>query len=199
MSARRNTVEIPVHVPDGCILVDEYTPGQHTIHIGDEVNCYPRVGPEFTAKVTKIVAVIDTSFDDGYCVREVEVIGGVKGRGVGADEKMFRTFTPDKITLASLSRHEQREEENMKVEAYKGELPKRPSGKVRTATPFDTITKTDGKHKVTLEKGDDSKKIVAQIRNAAKFNGKGVKIHAFDDEIIFQVQKRIVRSTGGDS
>ena len=84
----------------------------------------------------------------------------------------------------------------MKVAVHTGELPKRQQGgRTRQANPFDEFVAKGGTHKITLEKGDDIKVITRQLRAAAKFAEKGVKIAVADDgSLIFAVVAKQTRT-----
>ena len=77
MSARRSAVEIPEHIPAGCVSLTEYRTGRNYIRIGDIVKCSPRVGASFLAPVRRIFGREGTDH-----VVEIEVIEGVGQSGL---------------------------------------------------------------------------------------------------------------------
>lgn len=170
-------VSIPEFVPKGCVLLTEFLDrNAREITLGATVRVqFQKYEAWFDATVQKIVA--DESTGE---VREVTIIM--------VKDPAFRTVTPDKLRRIPTDRQE---EDEMKVEAFKGELPARKrAGKVRQPNPFDTHIAAGGTHKVTLEKGDDVKAIKTQLSRAAAF-GK-VSVETFHDEAAKQILFKVV-------
>jgi len=71
----------------------EYRPNRNYVHLGDPVQCRPRVGWPFPAVVVRVR--VD---DNGVC-QEVDVYGAPRGRPPAT-----RTFHPSRITRKAVSR-----------------------------------------------------------------------------------------------
>src|ERR1019366_5912409 len=171
-------VSIPEFVPKGCVLLTEFLDrNARTIALADIVRVqFQKYEAWFDATVQKIVA--DESTGE---VREVTIIT------IGA-HKQFRTVTPDKLRRL---RSRQEEEEDMKVEPFKGELPAARRGKAREPNPFDGHIAAGGKHKITLDKGDDVVAVKKQLSAAATFGNRSVETYLQDDKtLLFSVVPR---------
>lgn len=191
----RNVGKIEPFCPTWGELRDSFTPegASYDIHVGDIVKVqYQKYGTINEAKVMKIVADKETGV-----VREVDLV--VQGDGTmwqPKHDREWRTVTPDK--LRRIPKNRQEEEEDMKVAAFKGELPTRArTGRVRKPNPFDEHFAAGGSHEVTLDKKDDVAAVKRQLRSAASYANSGVRIFDTEDgKLIFVVtEKRARKST----
>lgn len=177
--------------PSWGVLVDTFQPDgrRYEVAVGSIVLVqFRKYESDQEAKVVKIVADKESGEP-----REVTVVMSV--------DPQFRTVTPDKIRRVPKNRQE--EEEDMKISAFKGDLPKTPRGGKRQPNPFDEAVAEGGKHVVALDKGEDVKKLKAAARAAAKFIGKSIETSVTDEgphgTLYFEVVAPKTRSKAADA
>lgn len=180
MTKRIAVKDIPEFCPKWGEIVQSFTPeGEaYDISVGDIVSLqFVKYGDIESAIVKKIVADKET-----HEAAEVTVI-------MQGNHKQWRTVTPEKIWIEGKQR--------MKVKKFSGELPKRTGGgRVRADNPFDGLIAKGGSHQVDLDEGDDSDTIKKQIRAAAAYAKKSVRVADGDKGVIlFLVTERKPRAT----